>query len=183
MADKGRTEVKLAGIGGQGIVLAGHILALGAFYDGRWVICTQAYSARVRGAPVEADVIIADRRVAFPFVRKPDILVALAEPAFRFASLLSEDSLLITDSSLAAKAEEVRARKLVLPIFETAKKAGSEGLANMVALGALVGHTGLVSASSLERAIRESVREEFLEADLRAFRAGLELARTAGQQA
>ena len=175
LAGRGRVEVRLAGIGGQGIVLAGHILALGAFYDGRWVICTQAYSARVRGAPVEADVIIADRRVPFPFVRRPDILVALAEPAFRFLELLAEGALVLTDASLAQHVEGVRTRKLVLPIFEKAREVGSPALANMVALGALVASTGLVKPESMEKAISESVRPDFLEADLRAFRAGLEL--------
>ena len=61
---EGRVEVKLAGIGGQGIVLAGRILALGAFLDGRWVTCIQSYSARVRGAPVESDVVISERKIA-----------------------------------------------------------------------------------------------------------------------
>jgi len=45
----------------------------------------------------------------------------------------------------------------------------------MVALGALVASTGLVKPGSVEKAISESVRPDFLEADLRAFRAGLEL--------
>jgi len=178
LARSGRVEVRLAGIGGQGIVLAGHILALGAFYDGKWVICTQAYSARVRGAPVEADVIIADRRVPFPFVRRPDILVALAEPAFRFLELLAEGSLVLTDTSLAQHVKGIRARRLVLPIFEKAREVGSPALANMVALGALVALTGLVKPESMEKAISESVRPDFLEMDLRAFRAGLELAGT-----
>ncbi len=177
MAGKARVEVKLAGIGGQGIVLAGHILALGAFYDGKWVVCTQAYSARVRGAPVEADVIISDERVAYPFVRRPDILVALAEPGLRFASALREDGLLIADKTLEGLLGDVRARKLVFPLAETAERElGSPGLINMVALGALIGSTGLVSVESTERAISESVGERYLKADLRAFRAGLRLA-------
>ena len=181
MAGKARVEVKLAGVGGQGIVLAGHILALGAFYDGKWVICTQAYSARVRGGPVEADVIIADRKVGYPFVRRPDILVVLAEPGFRFAGSLAREGLLITDTSLSKSAEGVEAERLVLPLFEMAKEAsGTTSTANMVALGALVAKTGLVEASSVERAIEDSVGEAYLEADLKAFRAGLELVRRAG---
>ena len=172
-----RVEVKLAGLGGQGIVLAGRILALGAFYDGKWVVCTQAYSARVRGAPVEADVIISDERVAYPFVRRPDILVALAEPGLRFTDALREDGLLIADKTLENLLGDVRARKLVFPLARTAERElGSPGLINMVALGALVGSTGLVSVNSMERAISESVGERYLEADLKAFRAGLRLA-------
>jgi len=175
MAGGRRTEVKLAGIGGQGIVLAGRILALGAFHDGKWATCIQTYSARVRGAPVESDVIISDRRVSYPFVRKPDILLALAEPAFRFARDMAEGGVLITDTSLAHLAEELEVRKVIVPIFKTAEEAGSASLANMVALGALVGRTGLVSASSVEEAIREAVGARFLEQDLRAFRRGLDL--------
>jgi len=173
-----RVEVKLTGVGGQGIVLAGHILALGAFYDGKWVICTQAYSARVRGAPVEADVLISDERIAYPFVRRPDVLVALAEPALRFTGQLAEDALILADRALEPSLSAVEARKLVLSLVETAEReTGSGKLANMVALGALVASTGLVSQDSMEKAISESVEERFLEADLRAFRAGVSLVR------
>lgn len=169
----GRVEVKLAGVGGQGVVLAGHILALGAFYDGKWVVCTQAYSARVRGGPVEADVLISERRIGYPFVRRPDILVVLAEPGFRFARSLAEDGLLITDASLSRLAERYEARRLVLPLFRTAEEVcGLPSVANMVALGALVAHTGLVSDGSMRKAIRESVDEAYLSVDLRAFEAG-----------
>ncbi|RLI09005.1 hypothetical protein DRO32_01480, partial [Candidatus Bathyarchaeota archaeon] len=156
-------------------VLAGRILALAAFHDGRWATCIQAYSSRVRGAPVESDVIISDRRISYPFVRRPDILVALAEPAFRFASRMAEDGILITDTSLAHLAGGLRARKVLAPIFEAAGEAGSPSLANMVALGVLVGHTELVSARSVEEAVGESVSAAFLEQDLRAFRLGLRL--------
>ena len=176
-----RIEVKLAGVGGQGIVLAGQILALGAFYDGKWVICTQAYSARVRGAPVEADVLISDERIAYPFARRPDILVALAKPALRFMDKLAEDALILADSALGPSLESVEARKLILPLAETAEReAGSEKLANMVALGALIAYTGLIEQNSMEKAISESVGERFLKADLRAFRAGLGLVRGMG---
>ena len=176
-----RVEVKLAGVGGQGIVLAGQVLALGAFYDGKWVICTQAYSARVRGAPVEADVLISDERIAYPFVRKPDILVALAEPALRFVGQLAENALVLADKALEPSMSSVKTRKLVLPLVETAEReAGSGKLANMTALGALVASTSLVSPISIEKAISEAVEERFLEADLRAFRAGLNLVRELG---
>jgi len=170
---EGRVEVKLAGIGGQGIVLAGRILALGAFLDGKWVTCIQSYSARVRGAPVESDVIISDRRIAFPFVRKPDILLALAEPAFRFAD---KAGLIITDEELAGLARGYRAEVITAPIFREAEEAGSRGLGNMVALGFLTGKTGLMSVKSMEEAISRTVGPSYLEQDLRAFRAGLKLA-------
>ena len=170
---EGRFEVKLAGIGGQGIVLAGRILALGAFLDGRWVTCIQSYSARVRGAPVESDVIISERKIAYPFVRRPDFLVALAEPAFRFAA---QASLTITDESLSRLRDKVGGRLVLAPIFRTAREISSEGLSNMVALGLLTGLTGIVSPSSMEEAIARSVGARYLEKDLEAFRAGLELA-------
>jgi len=173
MAGGLRTEVKLAGIGGQGIVLAGRILALGAFLDGKWVTCIQSYSARVRGAPVESDVIISDRKIAYPFVRKPDILLALAEPAFRFAD---KAGTIITDDSLLELARGYRAEVLSAPIFQKAEEIGSRGLGNMVALGFLTSKTGLVSASSMEEAVSRSVGPRYLKQDLKAFRAGLELA-------
>jgi len=173
---RGRVEVKLAGIGGQGVVLASHVLALGAFYDGKWVVCTQAYSARVRGGPVEADVIISEHKIGYPFVRRPNILVVLAEPGLKFVSSLAKGGLLLADASLSSEVEAYEVNKLVLPFFEVAKgECGSPSVANMVALGALVGHTGLVSKGAVEKAIGDSVSRAYLDLDLRAFRAGLRL--------
>ncbi|RLI39219.1 hypothetical protein DRO60_01790, partial [Candidatus Bathyarchaeota archaeon] len=86
---------------------------------------------------------------------------------------LAEDGLLITDASLSRLAERYEARRLVLPLFRTAEEVcGLPSVANMVALGALVAHTGLVSDGSMRKAIRESVDEAYLSVDLRAFEAG-----------
>jgi len=102
--------------------------------------------------------------------------LALAEPGLRFSRSLAGDGLLIVEEGLAELARDLRARKLVLPLLRTAEEVvGSANLANMVALGALVGYTGLVSVPSMEEAIKELVEERFLAADLKAFRAGLGL--------
>ncbi len=73
--------IRLGGAGGQGIVLAGLVLAEAAALAGRRVACTQAYGPESRGGASRSDVIISDAPIAFPTARRLDLLVALTQEA------------------------------------------------------------------------------------------------------
>ena len=75
-----RTELTIAGVGGQGSILAGVILGSAAVtYEGKYAVQTQAYSAELRGGFAATWVIISDQPVVFPRVTRPDILLAQAQ--------------------------------------------------------------------------------------------------------
>jgi 2-oxoglutarate ferredoxin oxidoreductase subunit gamma len=171
-----RIEVRIAGLGGQGVVLAGQILGRAAVYDGKSVVQTQSYGAEARGSAAKSEVIISDNKIAFPMVRKCDILVAMSQQALdKYISDLKGNGILLVDT-LIKKIPETEAKLFKVPATKTAEKTlGNKLYANVVMLGALIKETRITSLEAMEKAIRESVPEKVREANLNAFKEGLKL--------
>ncbi len=149
-----RIEVRLAGEGGQGMILAGVILAeAAAIYDGKFVVQTQTYGPEARGGSSKAEVIISDEEIDHPEVINADILVAMSQEACdKYASNLKKDGLLIVDSEKVRRIPLTNAVKA--PITHLAIEAtGKPITANVVSLGMLVGLTKLVSRDAINKAI------------------------------
>lgn len=150
----GRTEVRLAGEGGQGMILAGIILAeAAAIYDGKMVVQTQSYGPEARGGASKSEVVIADGEIDHPEVLSADVVVTLSQEAFdKYAASLKPGGLLIVDSEKVAHVPVAEAVKI--PISRLAFEAtGKTITANTVALGVLVGLTGVVSRQAIEKAV------------------------------
>jgi 2-oxoglutarate ferredoxin oxidoreductase subunit gamma len=172
-----KTEIRIGGSGGQGVVLAAQILGKAAVLDGKNVLQTQAYGAEARGSLAKSEVIISDSKINFPAVRKCDILVAMSQEALNvLLKDLKESGTLIVDSTNVSVVPETKAKVRSIPITETARKAFGEAMySNMVMLGALTKITGIVSKKSMEETIRENVSKKTVETNVAAFRKGLEL--------
>jgi 2-oxoglutarate ferredoxin oxidoreductase subunit gamma len=171
-----KTEIRIGGSGGQGVVLAAQILGKAAVLDGKNVLQTQAYGAEARGSLAKSEVIISDSKIGFPAVRKCDMLVAMNQEALNaLLRDLKETGTLIVDSSNVTTVPETKAKVYSLPITETAKKTFGDALyANMVMLGAFAKIVELVAPASIEKAIRENVPAKTVETDVNAFRKGLQ---------
>ena len=149
-----RTEIRLAGEGGQGMILAGIILAeAAAIYDGKNAVQTQTYGPEARGGASRAEVIISTNEIDFPEVISADVLVAMSQEACdRYASNLKKDGLLIVDKEKVGRVPVTSAVRV--PITQLAVEAtGKTITANVVALGVLVGLTGAVSRAAIEKAV------------------------------
>jgi 2-oxoglutarate ferredoxin oxidoreductase subunit gamma len=172
-----KTEIRIGGSGGQGVVLAAQILGKAAVLDGKNALQTQAYGAEARGSLAKSEVIISDGRIDFPAVRKCDILVAMNQEALNaFLKDLKETGTLIVDSTNVTAVPETKAKVYKIPTTETAKKTFGEIMyANMVMLGAFTKITSLVSKRAIRKAIKESVSEKTVETNINAFRKGLRL--------
>ena len=172
-----KTEIRIAGSGGQGVVLAAQILGKAAVLDGKNALQTQAYGAEARGSLSKSEIIISDGKIGFPGVRKPDILVAMNQEALdKLLKDLKENGTLIVDSTNVTTIPETKARIHRLPIAETAKKAFGDLLfANMVMLGAFTKITEIVTIQSMEKTIRENVSSKTVEKNMNAFTKGLQL--------
>ena len=172
-----RTEIRIGGSGGQGVVLAAQILGKAAVLDGKNALQTQAYGAEARGSLAKSEVIISDGKIGFPAVRACDILVAMNQEALNMLIKdLKETGTLIVDSTNVNTIPETKAIVHRIPVTETANKTFREALyANMVMLGALVKVTAIVTTDAVEKAIRESVAKKTVETNVRAFRKGLEI--------
>lgn len=168
----GRIEVRICGLGGQGVVLAGQVLGVAAVYDGWNVVQTQSYGAEARGTTAKSEVVISDGPIGFPMVRKCDILVAMSQEALnKNIKDLKENGLLLIDGNLVKNVPEVNAKVYAVP----ATKVAEEHLyANMVMLGALNALTKIVSEESMEKAIADTLPKSAVVANLKAYRNGRE---------
>ena len=173
-----KIEIRICGLGGQGVVLAGQILGRAAVYDGKNAVQTQSYGAEARGGMAKSEIIISDTKIGFPAVRKCDVLVSMTQETLdKYVEDLKEDGILLVDSGLIKNVPRVKARLVKLPITETAEKVvGKKMYANIVMLGTLNQIGRLVSDASLERAIEYAVPKKALEMNFRAYEAGKKLA-------
>lgn len=168
-------DLTLAGVGGQGSILAGVILGSAAVtYDGKYAVQTQAYSAELRGGFAAAWVIVSDEPIQFPRVTRPDILVAQAQDSVdRFAGALKEDGIMICDSDLIKSLPEEVQNAYGIPATSLARnRIQNTIVTNMIMLGALCRITAVVGREALERAIRDAVPESKAGMNLEAFDLG-----------
>jgi 2-oxoglutarate ferredoxin oxidoreductase subunit gamma len=173
-----RTEILVGGVGGQGVVLSGILLGTAAtLYDGKQAVQTQSYSSELRGGSARAEVIISEEAVTDPQVRKPDILIVLAEDALsKYIDRVKPKGLLVIDSDLVKGAKPGDYEILAVPATSVAdKEMGNIVVANLIILGALIKRTGLLSVESMEKAIEVSVPKKAIALNLNAFRRGLQL--------
>lgn len=170
-----RTEIRLSGSGGQGLILAGIILAEAAILDGKNAVQSQSYGPEARGGASRAEVIISDSPIDYPKVTQPDILLTLTEEAFvKYKDNIKSDGIIIIDSSI--RKPELPVKIISLPIIETANKnVGKVIVANIVSLGALIAVTKIVSKKSIEKAVMDRVPKGTEELNRKALYAGFEL--------
>ncbi len=168
-----RFEIRLAGSGGQGLVLAGVILAEAAgIYDGKFVCQTQSYGPEARGGASKAEVVISDAEIDYPKAIRPDVLLALSQKALDvYLGDLKAGGVLLVDADLVR--EVPAAGALPIPFTRLAREAGRELMANIVALGALAAVTGAVSREALQAAVLARVPAGSREMNQRALEAGL----------
>ena len=173
-----RTEILIGGVGGQGVILAGILLGSAAtLFDNKKAVQTQAYSSEQRGGMARAEVVLSDEQVTDPQVRRPDILIALAQDAVdRHLEKIKPAGLLVMDSDLVKKVSPGDFGKLEIPATSLAEnELGNLVVANLILLGALIRKTGILSVGAMEKAIEANVPPKAKELNLRAFRRGLEI--------
>ena len=150
----GRYEIRLAGEGGQGMILAGIILAeAAAIYDNKNVAQTQDYGPEARGGASKAEVIIGDDEIDYPKVISADVLVAMSQEACdKYFSSLKKGGILVVDEEKVGRVPTSYAVKV--PITRLAAETTGRAItANVVALGLLVGLTGVVTREAIEKAV------------------------------
>jgi len=167
-----RHEVRLAGFGGQGIVLAGYILGkAAALYDKKDAVFSQSYGPEARGGACAAEVIIDDDQVDYPVLSHPDILVLMSqEAALKYSSDKTNDAIVLIDRDLVNASTNAGAQSA--PFTGIAEELGRRMVANIAMLGFLTGVTNVVGVAAMEEAIRTTVPEKTIDLNLRAFRTG-----------
>jgi 2-oxoglutarate ferredoxin oxidoreductase subunit gamma len=179
-----QSEVRLAGLGGQGIILAGIIVAEAAgIYEDKEVVQTQAYGAAARGGFSRSDVVICDEEILYPKASKLDFLLAMSQSAYEEnLPSLKKGGVLLVDSTYVSEVSGVNI--YAAPFSKAAReKFGRENVANIIALGAITQVFPVISEESMEKAVLSRVPKRFIEMNKKAFTEGVKLGRSTLEKA
>ena len=173
--------VRFGGLGGQGLVTLGAVLAEAGALAGLRVAASQHYGSRARGGATYSDVILSAEEIDYPHIIHPDILVVLAQQAYDlYAPTLDTQGVILADNFFVKPSDGNKV--LLIPGTRTAiEEVGNQVAANFVMLGALTGYAGLVSEKEVGEAVGRLVKERFQEVNLKAFALGIQLGKSEGQ--
>lgn len=171
-----KKEIILTGLGGQGIVKSGIILAEAAVLEGKHVVQTQNYGPESRGGCCRADVIISNDDIYYPRVSNANIIIALTQSGYdKFKEQASEEAMIIVDDSVEVEEADTCVK---LPIVKTSEdELKNPQSINMVCLGALAALTNILQYENLKKAIAENVPKATIEKNLLAFDKGILIAK------
>jgi 2-oxoglutarate ferredoxin oxidoreductase subunit gamma len=172
-----KLEVRMAGFGGQGIVLAGHILGkAAALFEKKNAVFTQSYGPEARGGSCSADVVISEAPIHYPKVGKPAVLVVMSQGAWTtYGGSIRPQSILILDEDLVTLNESPEGVTVYrVPSTRLAEQMGKKIVANIVMLGAVTALSRVVTYESMKNAVLSSIPKGTEELNISAFDKGYE---------
>jgi 2-oxoglutarate ferredoxin oxidoreductase subunit gamma len=168
-----RKEIRIAGFGGQGIVLAGAILGRAAINADMEAVQTQSYGPESRGGAARSEVVISTGQVDYPRVSEPDVMVVLSTEAMKkYADTAADKTVLLVDDDMVQMEVEGATR---VPFTKTAEDLGRKIVANIVMLGYITRRFELMPREAMEKAILGTVPKGTEELNMKAFQSGWDL--------
>lgn len=149
-------DVMIAGFGGQGVLLAGKLLAYAGMLEGKQVTWFPSYGAEIRGGTANCTVIISDREIGSPVVQQPSAMLILNDASFvKFESRIQSCGNLFLNTSLVVRpSSRGDIARIEIRANDIAEELGDIRIANMVMLGAFLRKTGVVSLESVLSALK-----------------------------
>lgn len=173
-----RTDIKLCGFGGQGIILSGYILGKAvSIFDKKEAVLTQSYGPEARGGACSADVVISDTKIDYPYLKNVNILVAMSQEAYTtYSKHLGKNRLLLIDQDLVEldkkQIQREKWKVYKIPATRLAEELGKKIVANIVMLGFFTAVSKTVSYEAMKNAILSSVPKGTEELNENAFEKG-----------
>src|SRR5436305_2035174 len=170
------TEIRIAGFGGQGVILSAVVLGKAAsIYENGFATMAQNFGPEARGGACSAQLIVSNSPVLYPYVTRPDIMVIMSQEAYnRFARELKPGGLLIIEEDLVRVSNTDNRKVYSIPATRFAEELGKRMVLNSVMVGFFTAVTKLLSADSVRKAVADSVPAAFRELNLKAFEKGFE---------
>lgn len=172
-------EIRIAGFGGQGVMLAGNILGKAAsIYGDKYATMTQSFGPEARGGYASSCLLISEEKILYPYLTRPDILVVMSQEAYtRYVKDLKEGGTLIVEEDLVKLEPEPQNVKIFkAPATRIAEQVGKRVVLNIVMLGFIVGITKILDREIVLKAILATVPKGSEEINKKAFESGLECA-------
>jgi 2-oxoglutarate ferredoxin oxidoreductase subunit gamma len=169
-----RKEIRIAGFGGQGIVLAGRILGEAAINAGNKAVQTQSYGPESRGGAARSEVVISDKTIDYPRVIEADLLVALSQPGYDkyHDDNIKKKSLIIVDADLVETQDK---KAIKIPFTKIADSLGKKVVANIVMLGYLTAVLDAFPKKTIIETIKSNIPKGTEKINMKAFEEGYKL--------
>jgi 2-oxoglutarate ferredoxin oxidoreductase subunit gamma len=171
-------DLFIAGFGGQGVLLAGNLLAYAAMHEDKNVSFFPAYGVEKRGGAAMCTVVIADGEVGSPVIGNPSCSILLNQTALdKFGLSVRKGGVCVVNTSLVDLSRFLRndIELIKIPMNDIAMGLGDSRMVNMVAIGAYAAKTGAISLLSLSEALKKALPERnhsFIPANIKAIEAG-----------
>jgi 2-oxoglutarate ferredoxin oxidoreductase subunit gamma len=175
-----RYEIRLAGLGGQGIVTAGMMIGRSAsIFGGKNVTLAQSYGPESRGGASKVEVIVSDEKINYPKVRKPSLIAVMSQEAYhKNIADLNGGTIVVLDPDMVQEDQPIQAARVYrVPATRMAESLGKKIVANMVMVGAIVGLTNVVDTGAVEKAISKYTPRGTEQLNLNAFKSGYDFSR------
>ncbi len=172
-------EIRIAGFGGQGVILAGMVIGrAAALFDGKHVTLTQSFGPEARGSAANVDLIVSPEPILYPYPTHLDVLVAMSQEACaRFVPELAPQGTLVFEQDLVSfQSPRPELQAYGVPATRFAEELGHKFVLNMVLVGFLTGMTGLVTPEAARKSIADSVPKGTESLNAAAFVKGFEYA-------
>jgi 2-oxoglutarate ferredoxin oxidoreductase subunit gamma len=165
-------ELRIAGFGGQGVILSANILGrAAALKQGGYATMTQNYGPEARGGAASAALILSDEPILYPYLTQPDILVVMSQESYsRFVPELKDGGILIVEEDLVRLDHLASGHKVYgIPATRIAEELGKKMVLNVVMVGYLVAITSVVTMEAARQAVADAVPARFRDLNLAAF--------------
>jgi 2-oxoglutarate ferredoxin oxidoreductase subunit gamma len=176
------TEIRIAGFGGQGVILSAIVLGKAAsIHQGAFATMTQNFGPEARGGACSAQLVLAETPILYPYVTRPDILVVMSQEAYvRFGSELKDGGIMIVEQDMVRVSELKQGIQVYsVPATRIAEELGKRMVLNSVMVGFFTAVTHLLETDAVRKAVADSVPSGFRELNLKAFERGFEYGTTA----
>lgn len=176
------TEIRIAGFGGQGVILSAIVIGKAAsIIEGGYATMTQSFGPEARGGACSAQVIVDSKPVLYPYVTNPDVLIVMSQEAYtKFAPELKDKGTLIVEQDLVKVSGLSSAGRVYsCPATRLAEELGKRMVLNIVMVGFTAAVTGVASKDALRQAVADSVPPHFRDLNLKAFDKGYDYGITA----
>ena len=169
-----RTEIRITGYGGQGLVLCGHIIGDGyAIQAGHHATMIQSFGPEARGSACSTTLALSEEEVLYPYITRPDIFVVMSNEGYtKFGDELKDDGILVYEEDLVTPKDKPSQKQYGVPSTRIAEDLGRIIVQNIVMLGFFAAATKVVERDKMRSAVEASVPPGTETLNLRAFDAG-----------
>ena len=172
-----KTDIKIGGFGGQGVILTGYIIGKAAsIFDKQNSTMTQSFGPEARGSACSSQVIISDQAIKYPYVKSPQVMIVMSQEAFtKFSPQLHPEGMILIEEDLVDPEGLPDSVKLFkIPATRIAEELGRKIVLNIVMVGFFAAVTGLIGKEAMRKAVETSVPTGTEELNLKAFDHGLD---------